>query len=131
VDCGLILNKYRGFFVKWQEFLGFGIIFKWEKVVDWVHRHGSTVDSIVADGRGSSELSLTAALGHGIMPPSACAAHAAPDLVVGYTPRWTGPCQRYAGRPRAGLPLEISPLAFDLFLYFLNIFKSLQIQKYV
>jgi hypothetical protein len=31
VDCRLILNKYRGFFVKWQEFLGFGIIFQWEK----------------------------------------------------------------------------------------------------
>jgi hypothetical protein len=37
VDCGLISNKYKGFFVKWQEFLGFGIIFQWEKVVDSVH----------------------------------------------------------------------------------------------
>jgi hypothetical protein len=37
VDCGLILNKYRGFFVKWQEFSGFGIIFQWKKVVDSVH----------------------------------------------------------------------------------------------
>jgi hypothetical protein len=37
VDCGLISNKYRGFFVKWQEFLGFGIIFQWEKLVDSVH----------------------------------------------------------------------------------------------
>jgi hypothetical protein len=26
---GLILNKYRGLFAKWQEFLGFGIIFQW------------------------------------------------------------------------------------------------------
>jgi hypothetical protein len=62
VDCGLISNKYRGFFVKWQEFSGFGIIFQREKVVDSVHGsvdcagwlvHGSTMDYIVADGRGS------------------------------------------------------------------------------
>jgi hypothetical protein len=37
VDYGLISNKYMGFFVKWQEFSGFGIIFQWEKVVDSVH----------------------------------------------------------------------------------------------
>jgi hypothetical protein len=35
------------------------------------------------------------------------------------------------GRPQAGLPLEIGPLTFDLFLYFLNIFKSFQIQNFV
>jgi hypothetical protein len=68
VHCGLISNKYRGFFVKWQEFLGFGIIFQWEKVVDSVHGsvdhagwpvHGSTMDSTMADSRGSPKLSLT------------------------------------------------------------------------
>jgi hypothetical protein len=37
VDCGLISNKYRGFFEKWQEFLAFGIIFRWEMVVGSVH----------------------------------------------------------------------------------------------
>jgi hypothetical protein len=42
VDDGLISNKFMGFFVKWQEFLGFGIIFQWEKVVDSVH---GSVDS--------------------------------------------------------------------------------------
>jgi hypothetical protein len=56
---------------------------------------------------------------------------AAPDLAVCRTPQWTRLCQRYAGRLRARLSLEIGPLAFDLFLYFLNIFKSLQIQKFV
>jgi hypothetical protein len=30
--------------------------------------HGSTMDSIVADSRGSLELGLTAALGHGSLP---------------------------------------------------------------
>jgi hypothetical protein len=74
VDCRLILNKYRGFFVKWLEFLGFGIIFQWEKVVDSVHGwmdcagwpvHGCTVDCTMADGRGSPELGLTAAPGRG------------------------------------------------------------------
>jgi hypothetical protein len=77
VDYGLISNKYRGFFVKWQELLGFGIIFQREKVVDSVHGsvdrvgwpvHGSTVDSTVADGRGSPELSLTATQGRGGLP---------------------------------------------------------------
>jgi hypothetical protein len=77
MDCGLISNKYRGFFVKWQESLGFRIIFQWEKVVDSVHGsvdraglsvHGSTRDSIVADDRGSLELSLTAAPGRGGLP---------------------------------------------------------------
>jgi hypothetical protein len=49
VDCRLILNKYRGFFVKWQEFSGFGIIFQWQKVVDRVGCpiHGTTVHSTV------------------------------------------------------------------------------------
>jgi hypothetical protein len=77
VDCRLISNKYRGFFVKWQEFLGFGIIFQWEKVVHSVHGsvdhmgwpvHGSTMDSTVVDGRGSSELGRTAAPGRGGLP---------------------------------------------------------------
>jgi hypothetical protein len=77
VDCGLILNKYRGFFVKWQEFSCFGIIFQWEKVVDSVHGSvdhmgwpvdGSTVDSTVTDGRGSPELGLTATPGRGGLP---------------------------------------------------------------
>jgi hypothetical protein len=77
VDCGLILNKYRGFFVKWQEFSGFGIIFQREKVVDSVHGsvdragwpvHCSTVDSTVADGRGSLDLGLTVALGRDGFP---------------------------------------------------------------
>jgi hypothetical protein len=77
VDWGLILNKYRGFFVKWQEFSGFQIIFQWEKVVDPVHEsvdhvgwpvHGSTVDSTVDNGRGSLELSLMAASGRGGLP---------------------------------------------------------------
>jgi hypothetical protein len=26
VDCGLILNKYRGLFAKWWEFLDFGFL---------------------------------------------------------------------------------------------------------
>jgi hypothetical protein len=72
MDCGLILNKYRGFFVKWQEFSAFGIIFQWEKVVDSVHgsvdhvgwpAHGTTMDSTVVDGRGSPELGLMATSG--------------------------------------------------------------------
>jgi hypothetical protein len=77
VDWGLILNKYRGFFVKWQEFSGFQIIFQWEKVVDPIHEsvdrvgwpvHGSTVDSTVDNGRGSLELSLMVASGRGGLP---------------------------------------------------------------
>jgi hypothetical protein len=77
VDYGLISNKYVGFTVKWQEFLGFGIIFQWEKEVDSVHGsvdaqgwpvQGSTVDSTVADGRGSLELGLTAAPGRSGLP---------------------------------------------------------------
>jgi hypothetical protein len=49
-------------------------------------------------------------------------------------PRARGPhptwlCQHCAGWLRAGLPLEIGPLTLFLLFYFLNIFKSLQIQK--
>jgi hypothetical protein len=47
VACGLISNNYKGFFVKWQEFLGFRIIFQWEKVVDSVH---GSVDRIGVAG---------------------------------------------------------------------------------
>jgi hypothetical protein len=50
---------------------------------------------------------------------------------MGRTPRWIGLCQHYAGRPQAGLPLEIGPLTLFLLFYFLNIFKYLQIQKIV
>jgi hypothetical protein len=39
----------------------------------------------------------------------------------------SGPRQSYA---QAGL-WSFGPLVFDLFLYFLNIFKSLQIQKFM
>jgi hypothetical protein len=28
MDCGLILQKYRGFFAEWRGFFGFGIIFE-------------------------------------------------------------------------------------------------------
>jgi hypothetical protein len=77
--CGLRVNieQVHCFFVKWQEFSGFGIIFQWEKVVDSVHGfvdharwlvHSSTMDSTVADGRGSPELGLAAASGHDGLP---------------------------------------------------------------
>jgi hypothetical protein len=66
VDRGLISNKYKGFFVKWQELSGCGIIFQWEKVVDSVH---GSVDCVgVADGRGSPELGLAAASGCSGLP---------------------------------------------------------------
>jgi hypothetical protein len=69
--CGLWVNfkQVQGLLCKVARTFGFWNYFQWEKVVDSVHGsvdrvgwpiHGSTVDSTVADGRGSLELSLTA-----------------------------------------------------------------------
>jgi hypothetical protein len=69
VDCGLICKVARIF--------GFWNYFPMGKVVDSVHGsmdhmgwpvQSSTVDSTVANGRGLSELGLTAALGRGDLP---------------------------------------------------------------
>jgi hypothetical protein len=73
----LILEKMRGLSAKCQklEFSGIVLLKKnpWTKSTSpWTAPgwpvHGSTVDSIVADGRGSPELSLAAAPSHGGLP---------------------------------------------------------------
>jgi hypothetical protein len=69
-DCGLILKKLRGLNAKCQKLEFAGIIFLKEN--PWTAQgwlvHGSTVDSTVADGRGSLELGLATAPGHGGLP---------------------------------------------------------------
>jgi hypothetical protein len=76
-ECGLILRKLRGQSAKCQKLEFPGIVFlkenPWTKSTSsWTAPgwpvHGSTVDSTVADGRGSSKLSLAAAPGHGGLP---------------------------------------------------------------
>jgi hypothetical protein len=76
-DCGLILKKLRGLSAKCQKLEFPGIVFlkenPWTKSTGlWTTPgwpvHGSTVDSTVADGRGSSELGLATAPGHGGLP---------------------------------------------------------------
>jgi hypothetical protein len=71
--CGSILEKMRGLSAKCQklEFPGIVLLKKnpWTKSTSpWTAPGWSSVDSTVADGRGSSELSLAAALGHGGLP---------------------------------------------------------------
>jgi hypothetical protein len=76
-DCGLILEKMRGLSAKFQklEFPGIVLLKKnpWTKSTSpWTAQgslvHGSTMDSTVVDGRGSPELGLAAAPGHGGLP---------------------------------------------------------------
>jgi hypothetical protein len=49
VDCGLVLQRGRGFFGKWQGFPGFEIIFEWKIHMDRVH--GLSTTQGVADPR--------------------------------------------------------------------------------
>jgi hypothetical protein len=76
-DCGLILKKLRGLSAKCQKLEFPGTVFlkknSWTKSTSpWTAPgrpvHSSTVDSTVADGRGSSELGLGAAPGHCGLP---------------------------------------------------------------
>jgi hypothetical protein len=77
--CGLGVNfeQVQGLLCKVASFFGFWNYFPMGKVVDSVHVlvdragwpvHGSTVDSTVADGRGSLELGLMTAPGRGSLP---------------------------------------------------------------
>jgi hypothetical protein len=76
-DCRLILEKMRGLSAKCRklEFSGIVLLKKnsWTKSTSpWTAPgwpvHDSTMDSRVADGRGSPELGLAAAPGHGGLP---------------------------------------------------------------
>jgi hypothetical protein len=76
-DCEIILKKLRGLSAKMPEIgISRNSFLKenpWTKSTSsWTTLgwpvHGSTMDSTVADGRGSSELSLAAAPGHGGLP---------------------------------------------------------------
>jgi hypothetical protein len=76
-DYGLILEKMRVLSAKCRklEFPGIVLLKKnpWTKSTSlWTAPgwpvHGSTVDTTVADGRGSLELGLAAAPGHGGLP---------------------------------------------------------------
>jgi hypothetical protein len=40
VECGLILKKYRGLFVKLAWIFGLGFIFEWENVWTWLTARG-------------------------------------------------------------------------------------------
>jgi hypothetical protein len=46
VDCGLIMDKYKGLFVRWWGFSGFKIILQWEMMVVSVHGSRTAGDSV-------------------------------------------------------------------------------------
>jgi hypothetical protein len=77
MDCGLIMSKGRGFFANEARIFWFRILFSIGNRMDRVYGlwtaqgrlvHGSTMDTTVAGGQGSPELSLAAAPGHGDLP---------------------------------------------------------------
>jgi hypothetical protein len=69
-DCGLIMEKMRGLSAKCQklEFPRIVLLKKNPWTVPGWSVNGCTVDSTVASGRGSPELGLMAAPGHGGLP---------------------------------------------------------------